>query len=114
MTPPEKPSRLGRGLDALLARPLPKKTAEASANAAASSTIAVEHRAQTETTTPAELSSTSAASTTVRSAPEDDNRPTVGLRSLPLTAIVANPFQPRKEFRPDELADLEASLKNTG
>jgi ParB family transcriptional regulator, chromosome partitioning protein len=36
------------------------------------------------------------------------------LRSIPLGQIRANPFQPRQEFRPEQLADLEASLKVNG
>ena len=36
------------------------------------------------------------------------------LRELPLAQIRANPYQPRKEFRPEELADLEASLRANG
>lgn len=36
------------------------------------------------------------------------------LQSIPLTRIRANPYQPRKEFRDEELADLEASLKASG
>ena len=35
-------------------------------------------------------------------------------KQIPLSQIRANPYQPRKEFRPEELADLEASLKATG
>ena len=33
---------------------------------------------------------------------------------IPLATIRANPFQPRREFRPDELAELEASLRASG
>ena len=33
---------------------------------------------------------------------------------IPLGQIRANPYQPRKEFREEELAELEASLKATG
>jgi ParB family chromosome partitioning protein len=36
------------------------------------------------------------------------------LRVLPLSQIRANPYQPRQEFRPEELADLEASLRING
>lgn len=36
------------------------------------------------------------------------------LRNLPLARIRPNPLQPRKEFKPEELADLEASLKASG
>lgn len=35
-------------------------------------------------------------------------------RSIPMASIRANPLQPRKEFREDELADLEASLRVSG
>jgi ParB family chromosome partitioning protein len=64
----DKPRRLGRGLEALLA-------------------------------------------TTAR-AGEAERQP--ALQSIPLAQIRANPYQPRKEFRPEELADLEASLKASG
>lgn len=37
-----------------------------------------------------------------------------GLRNLRLSEIRANPYQPRKEFRPEELAELQASLKASG
>ena len=36
------------------------------------------------------------------------------IRRIPLATIRANPFQPRREFRPDELAELEASLRASG
>ena len=36
------------------------------------------------------------------------------VRRIPLAQIRPNPYQPRKEFRPDELADLEASLRTSG
>lgn len=36
------------------------------------------------------------------------------VRRIPLSSIRANPFQPRREFRPDELAELEASLRASG
>ncbi len=41
-------------------------------------------------------------------------RPPSALQSLPITAIRPNPFQPRREFRTGELADLEASLRSNG
>jgi len=37
-----------------------------------------------------------------------------GLRRLPVSQVRPNPMQPRKEFREDELADLEASLRVNG
>ena len=35
-------------------------------------------------------------------------------KRIPIAQIRPNPFQPRKEFRPEELADLQASLKSSG
>jgi ParB family chromosome partitioning protein len=68
MASPEKPRRLGRGLEALLASRQTEPTLEE------------------------------------RSA----------LRSLPLAQIRPNPYQPRQEFRAEELSELEASLRATG
>ncbi len=83
---PEPPRRLGRGLDALLARKEPTRAPAAPAGAApAAPAPAVEE--------PNEAGS---------------------LRTLPLSQIRANPYQPRQEFRPEELADLEASLRVNG
>jgi len=36
------------------------------------------------------------------------------LKSIPISQVVRNPFQPRKEFRQDELGELEESLKASG
>ena len=66
----DKPRRLGRGLEALIA-------------------------------------TTSAAATSTAEQQQ-------GLQRLPIAQIRPNPYQPRKEFRPDELADLEASLRENG
>ena len=70
----DKPRRLGRGLDALLA----------SRTAPPTAAVAV-----------------------ARESGEV-------LRPLPIDEIRPNPFQPRKEFRPEELAELEASLRTNG
>jgi ParB family chromosome partitioning protein len=67
----DKPRRLGRGLEALLAT---RKTGEETRTA----------------------------------------EPTSALRTIAVGQIRPNPYQPRQEFRPEELADLEASLKATG
>jgi ParB family chromosome partitioning protein len=75
--PPEKPRRLGRGLEALL-------TAKAAASPAGSAPTA-EPTAQGET-----------------------------LRNLPVAEIRPNPYQPRKEFRPEELEELQSSLRASG
>jgi ParB family chromosome partitioning protein len=85
MNPPEQPRRLGRGLDALLARREPAREAP---------------------------SGQSRAETGAGSLPEQTpNRP---LQTIPISQIRANPYQPRKEFRPEELADLESSLRTSG
>ena len=68
----EKPRRLGRGLDALLAGRDP------------------------------------APALTVARAADDSPH------TLPVAEIRPNPFQPRKEFRTEDLAELEASLKSNG
>jgi ParB family chromosome partitioning protein len=68
----DKPRRLGRGLDALLA------------SRAATPTAVIETESGD------------------------------ALRTLSISEIRPNPFQPRKEFRPEELAELETSLKNNG
>jgi len=36
---------------------------------------------------------------------------TSDIKRIPLSSIRANPFQPRREFKADELAELEASLR---
>jgi len=80
MTPPsDKPRRLGRGLEALLAaRPdLAPVVPEGGVPATAG------------------------------------DQPTP-YRPVPIAEVRPNPYQPRKEFRDEELADLEASLKATG
>lgn len=85
---PEPPRRLGRGLDALLARKEP-------ARAPTPATAAVDPQA------------------TAAPAAEEPNE-AGSLRTIALSDIRANPYQPRQEFRPEELADLEASLRVNG
>ncbi len=46
--------------------------------------------------------------------PKTDSAAQGALRSIPIGQIRANPYQPRQEFRPEQLADLEASLKVNG
>ncbi|MEP6832835.1 MAG: ParB/RepB/Spo0J family partition protein [Gemmatimonas sp.] len=164
MAPPEKPSRLGRGLDALLAR---RETSKPSAPAANPQSVGgppintgvsgaelIPTRSSsppnpaplthttvplgTEPTVPAASSSgnafvpvTSEERTALSSTPRSDLAPnatqpnvgpsttaiephTLGYRSLPIAHIAPNPFQPRKEFHPQELADLESSLRSQG
>ncbi len=75
--PPEKPRRLGRGLEALL-------TAKAAASPAAPTDAA------------------------------EPGVPGETLRNLSVADIRPNPYQPRKEFRPEELEELQNSLKASG
>ncbi len=75
----DKGRRLGRGLEALLARSPAKTEVGGESKGAA---IA----AETES----------------------------ALRQIPLARIRPNPLQPRKEFKPEDLADLEASLRTSG
>jgi ParB family chromosome partitioning protein len=37
-----------------------------------------------------------------------------GVRDVPTSRIVANPFQPRREFAPEQLAELEESIRQNG
>lgn len=37
-----------------------------------------------------------------------------GLQRIPLAQIRPNPFQPRKDFKPEELGELEASMRTSG
>lgn len=76
--PPEKPRRLGRGLEALL-------TAKAAATAASPAADTAEPGTTGE-----------------------------ALRNLPVAEIRPNPYQPRKDFRPEELEELQASLRASG
>jgi len=103
---PESPRRLGRGLDALLARREPAKTAPAPGAGATG--------AGTADTASAAAAMSPSVSPPVATAPADDANAAGTLRTLQLSEIRPNPFQPRKEFRPDELADLENSLRTNG
>ena len=85
MNPSEPPRRLGRGLDALLARRDPVREAPRAEQAAADG-----------------------------AAQDTEQTPQSALRTLPISQIRANPYQPRQEFRPEDLADLESSLRVSG
>ena len=75
---PDKPRRLGRGLEALIGS-LP-----------------------------------AAAPATSSPGPSSATSPELPYRPIPIHQIRPNPFQPRKEFRDDELAQLQASLTANG
>jgi ParB family transcriptional regulator, chromosome partitioning protein len=76
---PDKPRRLGRGLEALIS---------------------------------AAVQPTSPQSATADLIPE--RPPESAFRPIPISKIQPNPFQPRKEFREEDLAQLQASLAATG
>lgn len=84
----DKGKRLGRGLEALIAK-------------APTRAPYVEPPRATPSTAAAETAST-------------DTAPTTPYRLLALGKIRPNPLQPRKEFREEDLADLEASLRVSG
>ena len=51
----------------------------------------------------------------IQSAPAGTAAPERGaLQRIPVAEIRPNPFQPRRDFRPEELAELEASLRSSG
>lgn len=82
----EKPRRLGRGLEALLA-----------------------------TTAPAMSHTGAAHSTGLGSGSHSpDIDPADYVQRIPVAQIRPNPYQPRREFRAEELSELEASLRATG
>lgn len=149
MAPPEKPSRLGRGLDALLARresprssepvpPVPPTVASpenpgpatsepisAPIGSAANATspyadIPVASHQTTSSPAPdskvngSALDSTSGAADMAGARVTTVDSHTPGYRALPIAHIAPNPFQPRKEFHPQDLADLESSLRSQG
>jgi ParB family chromosome partitioning protein len=82
----EKPRRLGRGLEALIAK-------------APTRAPVIDQLPRQE------------AAAAVAMAPREPSTP---YRTLPLGKIRPNPLQPRKEFREEDLADLEASLRVSG
>lgn len=80
----EKGRRLGRGLEALIAK------------------------APVRTDNSATPQTDRAPARPVAPSPESP------LRNIPISQIRPNPLQPRKEFKPEDLADLEASLRVSG
>ncbi|MBD0321497.1 MAG: ParB/RepB/Spo0J family partition protein [Gemmatimonadetes bacterium] len=48
------------------------------------------------------------------SQPQGETPPTDGIRLVPVALIAPNPFQPRREFAVAQLAELEASIRQTG
>ena len=60
------------------------------------------------------LGAAAAAQPAASGAPGAAPQPGESVERIALTSIRPNPYQPRKEFRAEELADLEASLKASG
>lgn len=50
----------------------------------------------------------------IPTAPDAGSASATDVRRIPLSSVRPNPFQPRREFRPDELAELESSLRASG
>jgi len=98
----DKGRRLGRGLEALLARTPAKLETPAPTSTTTATT------ASTADDAPKSGASTSATSRGGSVAADTPFRP------LPLAQIRPNPLQPRKEFKAEDLADLEASLRVSG
>jgi ParB family transcriptional regulator, chromosome partitioning protein len=84
----EKPRRLGRGLEALLAT-----TAQPLGHAAA-------------------VQGSGIGGSTTATAPGPDTADYI--QRVPIAQVRPNPYQPRREFRPEELSELEASLRVSG
>jgi ParB family transcriptional regulator, chromosome partitioning protein len=84
----ERPRRLGRGLEALLA----------------TTTHPIAH--------PGAGMSTDVAGALAGAASAAD--PADYIQRIPVAQIRPNPYQPRREFRPEDLSELEASLKSSG
>lgn len=96
MVPPESPRRLGRGLDALLARKESKPDSTAAASEGSAANVRKGRGKGGDASDAA------------------DDVPASALQNIPISSIRPNPFQPRQEFRPEDLADLEASLRVNG
>lgn len=102
MATPQKPSRLGRGLSSLMARPVQVTPGSPSTPPAAEQPAAAAAAAPAATATlaPPEPAATSAL-------PD-------GLTSIPVTQVRPNPNQPRQHFDPAALQRLADSIKADG
>ncbi len=105
MAAQEPTRRLGRGLDALLARreEAPAESLSQDSKSRAKSSSAV-------STPSSSTSSSSRTSSTSDTGQDTGSR----LQTLKLAAIAPNPYQPRKFFKSEELADLKLSLEANG
>lgn len=60
------------------------------------------------------VSSRSSEGASVLDSPRSTDDPSIPYRLIPTAQIRPNPLQPRKDFKPEELADLESSLRTSG
>ena len=102
--PAGKDRRLGKGLAALLGSPLEDET-----SGAEESTAAIQRAASQQPPVPKTTASPSPVNA------KEFSQPTVltaqSARDLPVDLIDPNPFQPRRDFNPEEIASLAESLK---
>lgn len=107
--PTGKDRRLGRGLAALLGTPLDDEPATPQEATAAIQRAASQQSAARPVTAAATIPATPSA-TAAGIAASTGNDPS-SLIDLPVDKIDPNPFQPRRDFNPEEIASLAESLK---
>lgn len=102
--PAGKDRRLGKGLAALLGSPLEDETTGVEESTAAMQRAASQHPPMPKTAvTATPVNAKEFAQPTVSA--------TQSARDLPVDQIDPNPFQPRRDFNPEEIASLAESLK---
>lgn len=102
--PAGKDRRLGKGLAALLGSPLEDETTGVEESTAAMQRAASQHPPMPKTAvTVTPVNAKEFAQPTVSA--------TQSARDLPVDQIDPNPFQPRRDFNPEEIASLAESLK---
>lgn len=115
-TAPKKKHGLGRDLNSLLtgsavpAMPSPIKKVEEVANVEKVEAVEKDEKAQSsqpsQPSQPAQLPQPSQ--------PAQPFQPALGLQELPILDIERSPYQPRRDFKEEELHELAESLKNNG
>ncbi len=109
----DKKKRLGRGFDSLLSATAPTSASavvpvESSPAAAPAAAVSVAQPLPAPVPAPAAASQAAPAS----SAPDETR--TQGVLELPILDIRRSPYQPRRDFKEDELRELADSLRNNG
>ncbi|MGH8017819.1 MAG: ParB/RepB/Spo0J family partition protein [Opitutaceae bacterium] len=101
MASPSK-SRLGRGLGAIITGGgAAKKAADATAKTAPVKSA------------PAAVAKPAASAPTT-AALSEAAKPAIGYRELPVSSIEPNPYQPRRDFRPEHIEELAESIRAEG